>query len=79
MRSPPTTCQTAWWKLRFFVPIASGCRAPSPWSASSRRVWPGLTDRGRIDTGQRADLVRVRMHDTLPVVRQVWRAGERVA
>ena len=39
----------------------------------------GLTDRGRIAPGQRADLVRVRMHDTLPVVRQVWRAGERVA
>ena len=29
--------------------------------------------------GQRADLVRVRLHDSLPVVRQVWRAGERVA
>lgn len=39
----------------------------------------GLTDRGRIETGLRADLVRVRMHDKLPVVRQVWRAGERVA
>jgi len=39
----------------------------------------GLTDRGRIDTGQHADLVRVRLHDRLPVVRQVWRAGERVA
>jgi alpha-D-ribose 1-methylphosphonate 5-triphosphate diphosphatase len=39
----------------------------------------GLTDRGRIAPGRRADLVRVRMHDTLPVVRQVWRAGERVA
>ena len=39
----------------------------------------GLTDRGRIAPGLRADLVRVRMHDTLPVVRQVWRAGERVA
>jgi len=39
----------------------------------------GLTDRGRIAPGQRADLVRVRLHDTLPVVRQVWRAGERVA
>jgi alpha-D-ribose 1-methylphosphonate 5-triphosphate diphosphatase len=39
----------------------------------------GLTDRGRIAPEQRADLVRVRMHDTLPVVRQVWRAGERVA
>jgi alpha-D-ribose 1-methylphosphonate 5-triphosphate diphosphatase len=39
----------------------------------------GLTDRGRIAPGQRADLVRVRMHGALPVVRQVWRAGERVA
>ena len=39
----------------------------------------GLTDRGRIAPGERADLVRVRMHDTLPVVRQVWRAGDRIA
>ena len=39
----------------------------------------GLTDRGRIASGERADLARVRMHDTLPVVRHVWRAGERVA
>ena len=38
-----------------------------------------LSDRGRIETGLRADLVRVRVHDGLPVVRQVWRAGERVA
>jgi alpha-D-ribose 1-methylphosphonate 5-triphosphate diphosphatase len=39
----------------------------------------GLADRGRIAPGQRADLVRVRVHEGLPVVRQVWRAGERVA
>jgi alpha-D-ribose 1-methylphosphonate 5-triphosphate diphosphatase len=39
----------------------------------------GLSDRGRLAPGQRADLVRVRVHDSLPVVRQVWRAGERVA
>jgi alpha-D-ribose 1-methylphosphonate 5-triphosphate diphosphatase len=39
----------------------------------------GLTDRGRIAPAQRADLVRVRVHDNLPIVRQVWRAGERVA
>ena len=36
-------------------------------------------DRGRIAPGQRADLVRIRMHGEIPVVRQVWRAGERVA
>jgi alpha-D-ribose 1-methylphosphonate 5-triphosphate diphosphatase len=39
----------------------------------------GLPDRGRLSPGQRADVVRVRVHDGLPVVRQVWRAGERVA
>ena len=39
----------------------------------------GLDDRGTLQTGQRADLVRVRLHDGLPVVRQVWRAGERIA
>lgn len=38
----------------------------------------GLTDRGRIARGWRGDLVRVRLHETLPIVRQVWRAGERV-
>jgi len=39
----------------------------------------GLDDRGRLQPGQRADVVRVRLHEGLPVVRQVWRAGERVA
>jgi alpha-D-ribose 1-methylphosphonate 5-triphosphate diphosphatase len=38
----------------------------------------GLPDRGRLETGMRADLVRIRLHFTLPIVRQVWRAGERV-
>ena len=38
----------------------------------------GLHDRGRLEPGLHADLLRVRMHDDLPVVRQVWRHGERV-
>ncbi|HEY8288932.1 MAG TPA: alpha-D-ribose 1-methylphosphonate 5-triphosphate diphosphatase [Acetobacteraceae bacterium] len=38
----------------------------------------GLADRGRLEAGLRADLVRIRLHETLPIVRQVWRAGERV-
>jgi len=38
-----------------------------------------LPDRGRLVPGLRADLVRVRVHEGMPVVRQVWRAGERVA
>lgn len=39
----------------------------------------GLSDRGRLEAGLRADIVRVRVHEDLPVPRQVWRAGERVA
>ena len=40
----------------------------------------GLTDRGEIAVGKRADLVRVR-HDPgkLPIVRGVWREGRRVS
>jgi len=38
----------------------------------------GLPDRGRLEPGQRADLVRVHLHGTLPIVRQVWVGGERV-
>jgi alpha-D-ribose 1-methylphosphonate 5-triphosphate diphosphatase len=38
-----------------------------------------LPDRGRLEAGLRADVVRVRLHEGIPVVRQVWRAGERVA
>jgi len=39
----------------------------------------GLEDRGRIAEGLRADLVRVRRHAGVPVVRAVWREGRRVA
>jgi alpha-D-ribose 1-methylphosphonate 5-triphosphate diphosphatase len=50
----------------------------------------GLDDRGVLETGRRADLVRVRTHDLpastqrpaghrVPVVRGVWRQGERVS
>jgi alpha-D-ribose 1-methylphosphonate 5-triphosphate diphosphatase len=39
----------------------------------------GLDDRGEIAPGRRADLVRVRVVDDLPVVRGVWREGRRVA
>ncbi|MEM7318843.1 MAG: alpha-D-ribose 1-methylphosphonate 5-triphosphate diphosphatase [Pseudomonadota bacterium] len=38
----------------------------------------GLRDRGRIEVGTVADIVRVKMLDKTPVVRAVWRAGERV-
>ena len=40
----------------------------------------GLTDRGSIAVGQRADLVQIGlMSDGLPVVRAVWRLAQRIA
>ena len=39
----------------------------------------GLDDRGEIAPGKRADLIRVRIVEQLPVVRTVWRSGRRVA
>ncbi|MFG1241141.1 alpha-D-ribose 1-methylphosphonate 5-triphosphate diphosphatase [Xanthobacter sp. DSM 14520] len=39
----------------------------------------GLTDRGEIAQGRRADLVRVTLSGDMPVVRAVYRAGQRVA
>ncbi|MDH6268516.1 alpha-D-ribose 1-methylphosphonate 5-triphosphate diphosphatase [Rhizobium sp. SG_E_25_P2] len=39
----------------------------------------GLDDRGRIASGLRADLVRIRRDHGAPVVRSVWRQGRRVA
>jgi alpha-D-ribose 1-methylphosphonate 5-triphosphate diphosphatase len=38
-----------------------------------------LSDRGEIAKGKRADLIRVTGSASAPVVRTVWRAGERVA
>lgn len=38
----------------------------------------GLSDRGRIEPGLKADLVRVHIDRDLPIVRRVWRDGERV-
>ncbi len=39
----------------------------------------GLEDRGAIAAELAADLVRVRVHDGMPVVMETWRAGTRVA
>jgi alpha-D-ribose 1-methylphosphonate 5-triphosphate diphosphatase len=38
----------------------------------------GLAERGRLALWCRADVARVRVHETLPVVRQVWCGGARV-
>lgn len=39
----------------------------------------GLDDRGEIAPGKRADLVRCRPTQRAPIIRDVWRAGEKVA
>jgi alpha-D-ribose 1-methylphosphonate 5-triphosphate diphosphatase len=39
----------------------------------------GLSDRGVLAPGHRADLVRVRCDGGVPIVRGVWRQGQRVA
>lgn len=39
----------------------------------------GLSDRGVIEPGRRADIVRVRFDGQVPVVRAVWREGRRVS
>jgi alpha-D-ribose 1-methylphosphonate 5-triphosphate diphosphatase len=39
----------------------------------------GLADRGEIAIGRRADLIRVHVAGNVPVVRSVWREGQRVA
>lgn len=38
----------------------------------------GLTDRGEIAVGKRADFARVALRGGIPIVRAVWRQGERV-
>ena len=39
----------------------------------------GLTDRGDIAIGQRADFLRVRIVDDVPIVIETWKAGSRIA
>ena len=39
----------------------------------------GLDDRGEIAPDKRADLIRVKLHEGTPVVRCVWREGQRIA
>lgn len=59
------------------VPGISLPQAVNVVSRNPARVM-GLDDRGEILPGKRADLIEVRLVDRHPVVRSVWRAGERV-
>ena len=59
------------------VPGISLPQAVKTVSANCARA-AGLDDRGEIAVGKRADLIVVRVAEDYPVVRSVWRAGQRV-
>lgn len=59
--------------LDFDLPAALRMVTKSPADAA------GLTDRGEIAVGKRADLLRVATHEGHPFLRQIWRSGERIA
>ncbi|MFG1351190.1 alpha-D-ribose 1-methylphosphonate 5-triphosphate diphosphatase [Xanthobacter autotrophicus] len=60
--------------------LADGLPLPNAMALVTRNPaqMAGLADRGRLAAGLRADLLRFRMVDTTPVVRQVMVDGERV-
>ena len=65
----------------FMLPEAAGIELPEAVrmvTATPARA-AHLTDRGEIAAGRRGDLVRVRMHGDMPVVKGVWRQGHRVS
>jgi len=55
------------------LPRAMGTVTRAPANAA------GLTDRGRLEIGARADLIRIRIAEGMPVVRETWVEGRRVA
>jgi alpha-D-ribose 1-methylphosphonate 5-triphosphate diphosphatase len=59
---------------RLAMPLPEAVRTVS--ATPARLV--GFLDRGEIAPGQRADLARVRLVDGVPVVRAVWREGQRI-
>jgi alpha-D-ribose 1-methylphosphonate 5-triphosphate diphosphatase len=73
---PPAMIEAAW-------RAASSGTVTLPQAIATITATPAhmlrLKDRGRIEAGLRADVVRVRPLGDMPVVRNVWRTGERVA
>ncbi len=73
---PPAMIEAAW-----LAAAAGGTTLPAAIAmiTDTAAGMAGFTDRGRIEAGLRADLVQIRPHEGHAIVRQVWRAGERVA
>ena len=73
----PSSLLTAAIRLPKAVPaidLAAAVRTVSKTPAEA----VGLDDRGEIVAGKRADLIRVRVASDVPMVRSMWRAGERM-
>lgn len=64
----------------FLGEVVDGIDLPQSIGMVSRTParFAGLDDRGEIAIGKRADLVRVRVEEHIPIVRTVWREGRRV-
>jgi alpha-D-ribose 1-methylphosphonate 5-triphosphate diphosphatase len=60
-------------ELGFALPAALATVTANPAAAV------GLSDRGVLGPGLRADFVRVSKHDGLAIARATWRGGQRVA
>jgi alpha-D-ribose 1-methylphosphonate 5-triphosphate diphosphatase len=64
--------------------VEAAFRAPLPLHEAAALIadvparMAAFADRGRIEAGLRADLVRVRVHEGAPIVRHVWTGGARV-
>ncbi len=73
----PASLLHAAFRLPLQVPGMTLPEAVTTVSANCARA-VGLDDRGEIAVGKRADLVEVRLMEGYPVVKSVWRAGQRV-
>ncbi|OYT87523.1 MAG: phosphonate metabolism protein PhnM [Burkholderiales bacterium PBB6] len=73
----PSSLLQAAWRLQ----ADAGFSLPEAVAVVSRRpaLASGLNDRGELAVGLRADVLRVRQVGTLPVVREVYARGRRVA
>ena len=60
-------------EIGYSLPKAVRCVTQHP------AVSVGLDDRGVIEAGKLADLLRVKVVDGLPILQQVWKRGERVS
>jgi alpha-D-ribose 1-methylphosphonate 5-triphosphate diphosphatase PhnM len=64
--------------------LAQQTSGSEPWRAWGyglshlRGAGVGLDDRGVINVGRRADLIRIKVADDAPIVREVYREGRRV-